>query len=61
MYLLGFIISAVAVLPFLEYLKLSANLGYRAGFAENPFYLQPLMFLANLIPDFLRQYRRQKF
>lgn len=51
-YLLGLIISAVAVLPFLEYLKLSANLNYRAGFAENPFYLQPLMFLANLIPDF---------
>ncbi|MDR3642913.1 MAG: hypothetical protein P4L74_04780 [Candidatus Doudnabacteria bacterium] len=51
-YFLGFAISLVAVLPFLEYLKLSANLNYRAGFAENPFYLQPLMFLANLIPDF---------
>ncbi len=51
-FFLGFIMSAVAVLPFLEYLKLSANLNYRAGFAENPFYLQPLMFLANLIPDF---------
>lgn len=51
-YLLGLIISAMAVLPFLEYLKLSANLNYRAGFTENPFYLQPIMFLANLIPDF---------
>lgn len=51
-FLLGFIMSAIAVLPFLEYLKLSANLNYRAGFAENPFYLQPLLFLANLIPDF---------
>ncbi len=51
-YLLGFIMSALAVLPFLEYLKLSANLNYRAGFTENPFYLQPLVFLANLIPDF---------
>ena len=51
-YFLGFAISLIAVLPFLEYLKLSANLNYRAGFAENPFYLQPLMFLANIIPDF---------
>jgi hypothetical protein len=51
-YFLGAVISAVAVLPFLEYLKLSANLGYRAGFSENPFYLEPLMFLANLVPDF---------
>jgi hypothetical protein len=51
-YFLGFIISLIAVLPFLEYLKLSANLNYRAGFTENPFYLQPLMFLANIIPDF---------
>jgi hypothetical protein len=51
-YVLGFLMSAIAVLPFLEYLKLSANLNYRAGFAENPFYLQPLMFITNLIPDF---------
>jgi hypothetical protein len=52
MFLLGLIISAMAVLPFLEYLKLSANLNYRSGFTENPFYLQPLLFLANIIPDF---------
>jgi len=51
-YFLGLLMSAIAVLPFLEYLKLSANLNYRAGFAENPFYLQPLMFITNLIPDF---------
>jgi len=51
-YLLGLVISAVAVLPFLEYLKLSANLDYRAGFAENPFFLPKSLFLANLIPDF---------
>ena len=51
-YFLGIIISSVAVLPFLEYLKLSANLGYRAGFAENPFFLPKELFLANLIPDF---------
>ncbi len=49
---LGVIISAIAVLPFLEYLKLSANLDYRSGFTENPFFLPPLLFLANLIPDF---------
>ena len=51
-FLLGFVMSAVVVFPFLEYLKLSANLDYRAGFAENPFYLQPLMFIVNFIPDF---------
>lgn len=51
-FILGFIMSAVIVLPFLEYLRLSANLDYRSGFAENPFYLHPLLFLANLIPDF---------
>ncbi len=51
-YFLGALLSAVAVIPFLQYLKLSANLGYRSGFSENPFYLPPLLFLANLIPDF---------
>src|SRR6202042_3066214 len=51
-YFLGALLSAVTVLPFLQYLKLSANLGYRSGFSENPFYLPPLLFLANLIPDF---------
>jgi ABC-type multidrug transport system fused ATPase/permease subunit len=51
-YLAGLLISAAAVLPFLEYVKLSANLIYRAGFAENPFFLPKALFLANLIPDF---------
>lgn len=51
-YLSGFLLSAISLLPFIEYVGLSANLDYREGFTENPFFLPKALFLANFIPDF---------
>ncbi len=49
---LGIGLSAVALLPFLEYLKLSENLVTRQQYLTNPWFLQKWIFITNLIPDF---------
>lgn len=50
---LGVALSAVLVIPFLEYLRESHILQVRSGYPANPFWYPPSLALALLVPNFL--------
>ena len=49
-YTLGFFLSGILMIPFLEFLSQSATWQVRSG--ENPFFLKPIGFISIFLSDF---------